>query len=188
MFNELRLIEQAHGCDPDTMPLVFVHDTEWPYGRRDLYYNPETIPEEYRQPFAQKGIGRHKMELRQSGGINTELCNALMEGGPKNGVLTAVEDYLAQSGLDFFFMNLPVYFGLGVLVTQARLDKNRVLEGEIKRLEDCLKGERLLKVAEQIRLNTLISLQGVQRELELARLRILDLEASMSVLDCEEAK
>ena len=38
------------------LPVCFLHDVGWPYGRRDLYYAPERIPEEFRQPWAQKGL------------------------------------------------------------------------------------------------------------------------------------
>jgi hypothetical protein len=33
-----------------------MHDVLWPYGRRDLYYEPERVPEEFRQPYEMKGI------------------------------------------------------------------------------------------------------------------------------------
>ena len=32
-----------------------MHDVGWPYGRRDLYYAPEQIPEEFRQPYRRAG-------------------------------------------------------------------------------------------------------------------------------------
>ena len=44
IFNELQLIEKH--CK--TFPLVLLNDTGWPYARRDLYYNPDTIPSEFR--------------------------------------------------------------------------------------------------------------------------------------------
>ena len=51
------------GCSPTSarkddapLPVLILHDVLWPYGRRDLYYAPERIPEEFRQPYAQKGM------------------------------------------------------------------------------------------------------------------------------------
>ncbi len=38
------------------LPVLILHDVGWPYGRRDLYYTPETIPEEFRQPYEQAGM------------------------------------------------------------------------------------------------------------------------------------
>ena len=32
-------------------PVMILHDVLWPYGRRDLYYEPSRIPDEYRQPY-----------------------------------------------------------------------------------------------------------------------------------------
>ncbi|MFO7551197.1 MAG: class I SAM-dependent methyltransferase [Haliea sp.] len=188
VFNELKLIEEVHGSDPDIMPLIFVHDIGWPYGRRDLYYDPTTIPAEYLRPFAQRGIGRHKTELREDGGLNCNLFNAVIEGGPKNGVLTGVEDYLGQSKLDFIFLNLPLYFGLGILIPRKRVEKNNKLQSEITVLHDYLKGSRLVKIAEQLRLNTLMVLQGVQRDLDSSKSRIQELEASLAALTFEKKK
>src|SRR5690625_3986085 len=56
VYNELKQIEPAHQHDPLRQPILLFHDINWPYGRRDLYYNPATIPDEFRQPYAQKGI------------------------------------------------------------------------------------------------------------------------------------
>ena len=79
---------------------------DWPYGRRDLYYQPDTIPAEFRHPFAEKGIVRGQSRLAEVGGLNSRnYQNALEEGGPKNGVLTAIEDFLALHPGDYrFFM------------------------------------------------------------------------------------
>jgi predicted O-methyltransferase YrrM len=44
VYHELKAIEARHGHDPDKLPLILVHDIGWPYGRRDLYYDPATIP------------------------------------------------------------------------------------------------------------------------------------------------
>ena len=47
------------------LPVMILHDVAWPYGRRDLYYDPATIPEEFRQPYAQKGIAMGRSTLVQ---------------------------------------------------------------------------------------------------------------------------
>jgi hypothetical protein len=46
---------------------------------------------------------------------------ALHEGGPRNGVLTAVDDFLAKSlaaGREYAFAEIPAVFGLGVLFSR----------------------------------------------------------------------
>ncbi len=115
VFNELTMVEQLALDRAAPQPLVLLHDVAWPYGRRDLYYAPETIPEEHRQPFARKGISPTSSAL-VDGGYNAHLCNALEEGGAKNGVLTAVEDYLASTRHEFMVARIPAVFGLAVLL------------------------------------------------------------------------
>jgi hypothetical protein len=104
------------------MPLVLLHDVGWPYGRRDLYYDPKSIPPEYRHPFAQKGIDPTRKRLVDEGGLNAHLYNALEEGGPRNGVLTAVEDYLKESARPFVMARIPAVWGLAILLPLERAD------------------------------------------------------------------
>lgn len=190
VFNELQLIEAVHGHDALQQPVVFVHDIGWPYGRRDLYYDPATIPEEYRHPYKRKGMLPNKAELQASGGMNLELCNAVGEGGPRNGVLTAVEDYLAGSALDFRFLNLPLYYGLGILVTEQRLTENTQLAAEIGRLEELLRGEDLIRLAEHLRLVEGVVLQTLNRQLQASRARVEELEEALATVsgDRREAR
>ncbi|MBI4705832.1 MAG: class I SAM-dependent methyltransferase [Deltaproteobacteria bacterium] len=122
VLGELRLIEQLALQRGHAPPLVLLHDIGWPYGRRDLYYDPEAIPAEHRQPWARRGISLSQPELLPEGGFNAQLCNALREGGPRNGVLTAVEDYLAETSQRFIFARIPAVFGLGILVPQPLAD------------------------------------------------------------------
>lgn len=108
---ELRLLdERARGAK---FPLVLLHDVGWPHGRRDTYYAPERIPARDRQPIAENaalvpggpGLARAGLRYRWA---------ARREGGPRNGVLTAVEDFLAgRDGLRLAIV--PAFFGLGVL-------------------------------------------------------------------------
>src|SRR3989338_2079469 len=48
VFHELKLIERRATEEKKTFPLVLLHDVGWPYARRDLYYDIDTIPPEYR--------------------------------------------------------------------------------------------------------------------------------------------
>ena len=113
VFNELRLIHERCLLRPGGY--VFLHDVGWPYGRRDLYYQPESIPEEFRRPYAKKGIARGQRTLLEAGGINPEFMNALEEGGPRNGVLTAVEDFIAMHPDSFRFCQVRYQCGFGIL-------------------------------------------------------------------------
>ncbi|MBP9003995.1 MAG: class I SAM-dependent methyltransferase, partial [Candidatus Hydrogenedentes bacterium] len=47
----------AKGREVGTLPpVMLLHDVDWPYGRRDLYYDPERIPEAFRHPWRRAGI------------------------------------------------------------------------------------------------------------------------------------
>jgi hypothetical protein len=100
-------------------PILLFHDVAWPYGRRDMYYDPDAIPDAYRHPYAYRAMLPGRNELGDDG-INGGLANALHEGGPRNGVLTAIEDFLAETQSAASFRVLPFYHGLGILVPEQR--------------------------------------------------------------------
>ncbi len=118
VFNELRLIEERNLLNPGGV--IFLHDIGWPYGRRDMYYQPETIPAEYRNRPTRQGIQKGRSLLLPEGGLNAGHHNALEEFGSRNGVLTAVEDYLKQSRLEYHFIKDLREFGLGILLRKSR--------------------------------------------------------------------
>ena len=113
VFNELRLIRERQLLRPGGM--IFFHDAAWPYGRRDMYYQPDTILSEYRHEFARKGIVRGQSELSGSAGFNAHFCNAVREGGPENGVLTAIEDFIAKDPSRYRLCVVWHEFGLAIL-------------------------------------------------------------------------
>jgi hypothetical protein len=141
---ELRLIgERAPGAE---LPLLLVHDIGWPLGRRDSYHDPDRIPAEHRRPLVRDaflvpgdpGVGDR--------GLYYE-CTAAEEGGPGNGVLTAVEDFIATRE-DLRLAIVAPFFGLAVVwhagapwasaVAEALApwDRNPVLERiEAKRVD-----------------------------------------------------
>src|ERR671914_760187 len=108
---ELRLIdERAPGA---RLPLLLFHDVSWPHGRRDDYFAPERIPEEHRQPIAEGGGLFPGVPGVRPGGLPFR-GSAAREGGDRNGVLTAAEDFVAErEGLTLAIV--PVFFGLGVI-------------------------------------------------------------------------
>lgn len=116
-------------------PLVIFHDVGWPYARRDMYYNPDDIPEEDRQPFKQQAIHPDMSTLSEIGGINQGLFNAVEENGPKNGVLTAVEDFFQESPYYDNLIEIPGFYGLGILVPRDLASRNPELAVLIKSLE-----------------------------------------------------
>lgn len=116
-FKMLYAHAQGMGVAP---PVVLMHDVGWPYARRDMYYSPQDIPEAERQPFAYCGVYPGLSELTEEG-MNGMLANAQHEGGPRNGVLTAVEDFIASAATPISLYKLPFFNGLGIVVPQARM-------------------------------------------------------------------
>jgi hypothetical protein len=124
--NELRLIEERSAELTQPFPLVMLHDIDWPYGRRDLYYDPDTIPEAHRKPFSRKGVKPGDKGVLEEGGLNRQYHKAVDEGGPSNGVLTAIEDFLNETEQELGWIRVPGFHGLGLLVP-VRLRQNKAL-------------------------------------------------------------
>jgi len=132
VHSELGLIERRAAELAQPLPLILLHDVCWPYGRRDLYYQPESIPAEHRQPYARRGISPTESELVRKGGINPGLCNALHEGGPRNGVLTAVDDYLGETPARFERVLIEAVFGLAILMPAELAARNPALARQVR--------------------------------------------------------
>jgi hypothetical protein len=108
---ELRIIgERAKDA---ALPLILLHDVCWPHGRRDDYFAPDQIPAAYRQPTVAGGTLFPGVTGVRAGGL-LYRWPAAREGGPRNGVLPAVEDWMeANDGLQLAIV--PAFFGLGVV-------------------------------------------------------------------------
>ena len=110
---ELALIgERSPGAE---LPLLFFHDVCWPHGRRDDYFDIDLIPAEYRQePLVGDGRGIAPDDRGAPEGGLPYPRSAAHEGGGRNGVLTAVEDFVAgREGLRLVVV--PAFFGFGVV-------------------------------------------------------------------------
>jgi hypothetical protein len=94
-------------------PLLLFHDIGWPHARRDNYYVPDAIPPEHRQPLVHHGGAFPGQSEPRDGGLPFDWM-ADHEGGPRNGVLTAVEDFVNGND-DVRFAIVPAFFGLGVV-------------------------------------------------------------------------
>jgi hypothetical protein len=108
---ELRLIDQR--APAREIPLLLLHDIGWPHGRRDAYWNPARIPEEHRQPTVERPF----IFPGEPGVLDAGMpmyAAAKREGGPRNGVLTALEDFLDRRD-DLRLARLPPFFGFAVV-------------------------------------------------------------------------
>jgi hypothetical protein len=116
LSGELRIIgERASGPE---FPLLLFHDVIWPHARRDSYYVPNRIPDEHRQPLVkdasvvpgEPGVAEAGLPLKWA---------AEREGGERNGVLTAIEDFAAGRD-DLELATVPAFFGFGVVWSSDR--------------------------------------------------------------------
>lgn len=167
VFHELKLIEETALKNGAVPPAIALHDVDWPYGRRDLYYDPNTIPAAHRHPYRKLGLVPGEDEP-VVGGVNWDLHNAINESSPRNGVRTAVEDFASQSSLDWELSFVPGFHGLGIAVTRDRLAGNESLRGAV----------------ESVR--TAAFLDSWAREVERARIAA-EIDANRQTLDARQA-
>jgi hypothetical protein len=110
---ELALIERRASESGRPVPLLILHDVGWPHARRDTYHAPEVIPAEHRQPLVE-GPGLYPgVRGVRPGGLPYHWA-AENEGGPRNGVLTAAEDFTAGRD-ELRLAVIPAFFGLGLI-------------------------------------------------------------------------
>jgi hypothetical protein len=163
--HELRLLQGVARAAGRPTPLVLCHDVCWPYGRRDAYYEPDAIPVEYRQPWERAGILPGQSALVADGGLNATFANADHEGGPRNGVLTAIEDFLDGAGEPIELTVLPELHGLAILAPRSRLDANAALERAIAHWGTAEGRAELAPLVERKRQRLLIANQELTRRL-----------------------
>jgi Methyltransferase domain len=117
LSRELEIVWERSAGAGGTLPLLLVHDVCWPHGRRDDYYAPERIPARERQPIeADRSVYPDEPGTRPSG--LPYRFPAAREGGPRNGVLTAAEDFAAAHE-QLRLAVVPAFFGLGVIWDRA---------------------------------------------------------------------
>ena len=155
VFTELNLLADVARRDGVPMPVMVLHDVGWPYGRRDLYYDPSNIPAEHRQPWRRAGIRRGDRRL-VVGGLNSNLANAELEGGARNGVMTAVDDFVTARAETLRLVVLPVLFGLAIIVAEDRLAAQPALAAQLDQLESAGGKDMLLRLGEDFRVDSLV--------------------------------
>ncbi len=165
VFNELKLIEKNTFESRTVFPLVLIHDVCWPYGRRDIYYNPDNIPQEFRKPYEKMGIKPGFNKLVKEGGINSHLFNSLCEDHPQNGVLTAVEDFLNDTTMDLDFIILPAFYGLGLLFDNS-LKQNTDFQRIINDINSSYYIKHFLEAVEKDRIQQVVEISNLRNDLK----------------------
>ncbi len=95
--------------------IIFFDDTEWPWGRRDMYYQPEMIPPEYLHSWDQEGVEPGQSGISGESNPYADFKKAPHEGGARNGVLTAIEDFLREHEGEYHFFRVHPNSGLGIM-------------------------------------------------------------------------
>lgn len=177
VFGELNLLQANADASGSPPPIVLSHDIAWPYARRDMYYNPDDMDASQKHPYAYVGMLPGVNELVEDG-MNGVLANAMHEGGPRNGVLTAIEDYVASSGVDYAFHKLPFFNGLGILVPAQRMTASLQ-----KLIQSFFTAESLLEACMAIESDSMhVRAMLQQTETRLSR-RTEALERARSIID-----
>jgi hypothetical protein len=147
LAGELRLIAERSG--EDALPLLLLHDLGWPHARRDTYYAPDRIPESDRKPLVRDAMLAPGEPGMARIGIPFPWA-AEREGGPRNGLLTAVEDFL-EGRQNLRLEVIPAFFGLGVL---WRADAPWA--GAVEEIVAPWAPNRMLERLEEVRLDAII--------------------------------
>lgn len=148
---------------PDAV--VVLHDVLWPSGRRDMYYQPSPLPPEDRHPDTTDGPSVWTDGTGPAGFVGAgDFTWSEHAGGERNGVLTAVEDAVAEAADDWRFEIVPAVFGFGVLA--------RTASDGTGELFDALRpftSSRLLAAMEDNRIALYTHVLGLQHLLSLQR-------------------
>ena len=164
VYHELRQIEAISRRDGKPV-LVFLHDVGWPCGRRDAYYAPSQIPVEHRHPHSyDAGATLDRESLVEGRGFRGmgQFAFATHAGGARNGVMTAIDDFLAEElaqGREFGFAEIPAVFGLGVL-----FDMNAAWSAQLAELVLPYHQNKLLRALETNRLRNYLRVIEMQDE------------------------
>lgn len=169
VFHELKIIEKQTQKNQQDFPLIILHDIGWPYGRRDLYYYPDNIPDAYKKPYKQKGLKPGSFELLEKGGLNVGLNNSIYENDLQNGVLTAVEDFMEASNANYRFYKIPGIYGLGVLFSANHKNRDKLIK-YLNAFQPSPELEKYIEVIENMRINTAIA--DTEKSASLAQLTI----------------
>ncbi len=170
VYNELQQL-YLHAAKAGTAPpAILLHSLAWPYARRDMYTDPLDLYEADRHAYANRGMLPDRSELTDSG-LYGQSANAAHEGGPRNGVLTAVEDFRASLEIRTSLYVLPGFDGLGILVPEARITP--ALQSLIERF---FNAESLLETCKRLEKDKL----SLRVELAAAKLALAKSSAAMA--------
>ncbi len=161
---ELALIAERATGGP--MPLLLFHDVCWPHARRDDYFDAGQLPPDARHPL----IGKAGGISPGNPGVDPRGLpfprSAAREGGPRNGVLTAIEDFVA-SHRELRLAVVPTFFGFG-----AAWELAAPYASELAKLLDPWDRHPVLERLEANRVRLLAERQACRSEVQELRERL----------------
>jgi cephalosporin hydroxylase len=161
VYNELGTVYRGYETLPGNAPIAVCHDVAWPYGSRDQYCDPDSIPAEFRQPHGRGGPVPDQAGLLPNG-IHADSWHAVTEGGPRNGVRTAIVDALADRRDAIRIVWLDVRFGLAIIVPLGRIAAHPELGPLLDRLELSANWRRLAALLEHERIVGAIAVEQLK--------------------------
>ena len=122
VLNELKSI---YTQNKDAM--VFLHDVSWPCARRDQYYSPDNLSvDDVHEYTFEGGIVPGQTGIQEIGFSGAgQYAYAVEEGGDRNGVRTAIDDFLKDNP-EYKYIELLSVFGLGIVYSENCLDDSRI--------------------------------------------------------------
>lgn len=113
---------------PDAV--IVLNDVLWPCARRDLYYEPSPLTGDDKHPSSADGPTVWHDELTPAGLVGLGAFTwAAQAGGERNGVLTAVEDAVAEAGADDWYLEVvPAVFGFGFVMRKKAPGAKKIME------------------------------------------------------------
>lgn len=123
VFNELNLIKENN----DEFPLVFICNNVFPHKRRDSYIDPDIIPIEFLNDYS-RFLKYEDIHLEDN------FFHAIDENTPKNGVLTAIEDFLYENPF-ISIQNFKLNNGIVILCSKNTISQIK-FDNVIKKAEE----------------------------------------------------
>jgi hypothetical protein len=155
-------------------PVVLSGHTGWPYGRRDQYPDPKAVPAHARHAAARGGLVPGQAGLAGEAGLFADRWHATAANTPGNGVLTAIEEFVADASGSLGFAALPMFHGLGVLYA-----RDRAPDALLAALAMSPALRRVAEAAEQSRVTLAAEGAGLRHECAALRAHVEALHAAL---------
>ncbi|MDD5055489.1 MAG: glycosyltransferase [Candidatus Peribacteraceae bacterium] len=169
VHRELNLLRERTERHDMPFPVTLIHDTGWPHGRRDRYRSPGAIPAESRHVYAEGGMIPTSPTLIPGGGLDAFSYHAVHEGGLKNGVLTAVEDFLDHAGTDLLRWSVEGFHGLTIILPKSLVEANGRLRTFLDALPTRDAATAHVTALESRRLESLLAAEEARKEYRMER-------------------